>query len=76
MLQGKEGFLDVISGNDGSFTPNALTAIKWTWLLVLGQEGTELENMDPFGWFMFWVATIILLIVMLNVLIAIASNSY
>lgn len=69
--------MDEIIGGDPPYPErNALTAIKWTWLLVLGQEGTDLENMDPFGWFMFWVATIILLIVMLNVLIAIASNSY
>ena len=61
---------------DRSFMPNYYQSFKATWLMTLGEFGLfPVDKFDTFGDILFFVSSIILLIIMLNVLIAIAGNS-
>ena len=62
--------------DDNSFVPNYYQSFKATWLMTIGEFGLfPLDKFDTFGDILFFVCSIILLIIMLNVLIAIAGNS-
>ena len=56
------------------FVTNFYESFRYTWLYVLGQN-PEIENMNYFADFIYFIASIYLLIILLNVLIAIAGNA-
>jgi len=60
-------------GKDG-FVTNYYGAFRYTWLFVLGQN-PGIENMNVYADILYFVASVYLLIILLNVLIAIAGNS-
>ena len=61
---------------DISFFPNYYQSFKATWLMTIGEFGLlPVEKFDTFGDILFFACSIVLLIIMLNVLIAIAGNS-
>jgi hypothetical protein len=61
---------------DLSFFPNYYQSFKATWLMTIGEFGLfPVDKFDTFGDILFFVCSIVLLIIMLNVLIAIAGNS-
>ena len=57
-----------------AFVGNFYESFRYTWLYVLGQN-PEIENMNYFADFIYFIASIYLLIILLNVLIAIAGNA-
>ena len=58
----EEGFLD-----------NYYAAFRYSWLFVLG--GSDPTDGDIYGDILYFVASIFLIIIMLNVLIAIAGDA-
>ena len=62
------------SMGEQSFIGNFYGSVRFIWLFVLGQN-EQIENVDVFGDILYFIASIVLLIIMLNVLIALAGES-
>ena len=56
------------------FVDNYYESFRYIWLFVLGQN-PEIENMNTFADIIYFIASVYLLIILLNVLIAIAGNA-
>jgi hypothetical protein len=51
-----------------------IEAIEYSYLLTLGEF--SIDNFDGFAWILFAIATLVNMIVMLNLLVAIISSTY
>jgi hypothetical protein len=62
------------SMGDNSFVEGYYDSFKFSWLFVIGQGGLP-DNTNAYGDIIYFTASVIMIIVMLNVLIAIAGEA-